>query len=203
MKKTKSELTRRRIIEAGISLFVQKGFSDTSLAEVSKKAHLTQPALFHHFKDKYELFGACSVDIVKRFQESMAENHSPMDRASKRLEQSLCHNLKWIAEKPKEPSLLIFLYYGATQDERLRVIYAELLKQVRARYSELIYAGIREGDLKPAVNPEIAAEMIHDFLLGSLINLVATQNNKKTREALWVKWKKLYYLIFNKKFSAS
>jgi len=50
--------TRTDIVSSARELFAQHGFSATTTAEVAARAGVTVGALFHHFKDKVELFSA-------------------------------------------------------------------------------------------------------------------------------------------------
>jgi AcrR family transcriptional regulator len=50
--------TRADIVGSARDLFAQHGFSATTTAEVAARAGVTVGALFHHFKDKVELFTA-------------------------------------------------------------------------------------------------------------------------------------------------
>jgi TetR/AcrR family transcriptional repressor of nem operon len=44
--------TRERLLEAAIGLSLEKGFADTTVAEVCERADLTKGAFFHYFNDK-------------------------------------------------------------------------------------------------------------------------------------------------------
>jgi TetR/AcrR family transcriptional repressor of nem operon len=44
--------TRERLLEAAIGLSLEKGFADTTVAEVCERAELTKGAFFHYFSDK-------------------------------------------------------------------------------------------------------------------------------------------------------
>lgn len=50
--------TRAEVISAARKLFAESGYSGTTTAQVALKAGVTVGAVFHHFKDKSELFGA-------------------------------------------------------------------------------------------------------------------------------------------------
>lgn len=56
--------TRKAIIVAAQALFSAHGFAATRTAEVARAAGTSEGGLFHHFKDKSELFGA----VVERLQ---------------------------------------------------------------------------------------------------------------------------------------
>lgn len=50
--------TRAALIAAGRSLFGRKGFAATSVEDVAAEARVTTGALYHHFRNKTELFAA-------------------------------------------------------------------------------------------------------------------------------------------------
>ncbi|MBN7135575.1 TetR family transcriptional regulator [Lysobacter enzymogenes] len=52
----RSESTRRTLLEAARTLFVERGYGDTSTPEVAALAGITRGALYHHFADKRDLF---------------------------------------------------------------------------------------------------------------------------------------------------
>lgn len=58
MRRTKeeSEETKERIIEAALYIFLEKGFSETSIEDIVKHLNLTRGAFYWHFKDKDEVF---------------------------------------------------------------------------------------------------------------------------------------------------
>jgi TetR/AcrR family transcriptional regulator, transcriptional repressor for nem operon len=53
--------TRERLLDAATSLSVEKGFADTTVAEVCDRAELTKGAFFHYFKGK-EAMGEAVLD---------------------------------------------------------------------------------------------------------------------------------------------
>ncbi len=60
VRKTKEEAenTRKRIIEAAISVFYEKGVSATSLEDIAAAAGVTRGALYWHFGNKLAIFTA-------------------------------------------------------------------------------------------------------------------------------------------------
>ena len=55
-RKADLERTRQIILSVASELFMTKGFKNTSTREIALKANITQPNLYHHFKNKKELY---------------------------------------------------------------------------------------------------------------------------------------------------
>lgn len=51
-RKEEMQLTRKKILKEAQILFMQKGYKSTSTREIAQQSKITQPALYHHFKDK-------------------------------------------------------------------------------------------------------------------------------------------------------
>lgn len=58
-KESRFELQRDRVLKAAASCFNQKGYSGTSLKDVSKHLNLTDAALYYYVKNKEELVYLC------------------------------------------------------------------------------------------------------------------------------------------------
>ena len=68
-------MTRKEaIINAATRLFAEKGYKETSMAELAKVTGVAQGTIFYHFKNKEELF----LSILKDFESNISrefENH--------------------------------------------------------------------------------------------------------------------------------
>ncbi|SDN49792.1 TetR/AcrR family transcriptional regulator [Allokutzneria albata] len=58
MRRTAAEAaaTRSDLLDAGLRVFAESGFAESSLADIAKAAGVTRGAAYHHFKDKAELY---------------------------------------------------------------------------------------------------------------------------------------------------
>jgi AcrR family transcriptional regulator len=64
-------LTRQRILEAAVAQFAEEGFAKASIDRIVEAVDLTKGAVYHHFKDKSQLFEAAFLAVEDRFSERL------------------------------------------------------------------------------------------------------------------------------------
>ncbi len=80
-KAEQSDRTRASLLSVARGLFAQAGYAATSTEEVVQRAGVTRGALYHHFRDKRELFEAVFVDIqAETRQHIRAASQAKTDR---------------------------------------------------------------------------------------------------------------------------
>ena len=65
----KSEMTRQRLVDVARGLFAERGYAATGTEDLVERVGLTRGALYHHFRDKEDLFRA----VVERAAQLQAE----------------------------------------------------------------------------------------------------------------------------------
>lgn len=65
---------RERVINAAYALFVQRGFADVSMQQIADGASITKATLYHHFKDKQDLYFATMRTAFTRNQALLMEH---------------------------------------------------------------------------------------------------------------------------------
>jgi AcrR family transcriptional regulator len=87
------EVSRRRILDAASEIAGERGYSGTSISEVSKLSGLPNSSIYWHFKDKDALFAAVIEDSYSRWLDDFrARSREPMaspGEAVARLHESL------------------------------------------------------------------------------------------------------------------
>jgi AcrR family transcriptional regulator len=80
---------RGRLEQAALQLFVERGFEQTTVAEIAKRAGLTERTFFRHFADKREvLFGGAGSlqELLVRTLASTPDSAAPIDAIAAALE---------------------------------------------------------------------------------------------------------------------
>ncbi len=119
--------TRRLILQMAQQLFMEHGYRAVSTRQIAASCGLTQPALYHHFKDKQELYVAMAL-------EELAKNRAALERIARR------------GESIEERLLLAALYLlSVTQHDlnlMLHDIRSELAPEARATLNVAFLASI-------------------------------------------------------------
>jgi AcrR family transcriptional regulator len=71
-----AQATRDALIGAGLELFAERGYADVGTEEIVKRARVTRGALYHHFRDKQDLFRAVHDRVEQDLVASVGERMS-------------------------------------------------------------------------------------------------------------------------------
>ncbi len=121
------EETRNTILRTAQQLFMEHGYRAVSTRQIADGCGLTQPALYHHFADKQDLY----VAVMK---ESLSETQAILERILRRNE-SVQERMKRIAR---------YLLSNTERDHTMMMhdIQQELSVTSRAVLNEAFQAGI-------------------------------------------------------------
>lgn len=76
--------TRRALLRTARKLFASRGYSQTSIADIAKGARVTSGALYHHFRDKKQIFEAIveeiEREIMRKADAAAADRRDAWDR---------------------------------------------------------------------------------------------------------------------------
>ena len=71
-----------RIIEVAKSLFMEKGYSDTSMSEIAEKVGINRPGLHYYFRTKDKMFnavfGMIVMSVAPKFQNIILQKDLPI-----------------------------------------------------------------------------------------------------------------------------
>ncbi len=74
--------SRDEILKAAIELFANRGFHETSMAEVARAANVSKALIFWHFKTKEDLFMAVLSRLLEPYAIDFAEEAGALDEVA-------------------------------------------------------------------------------------------------------------------------
>ncbi len=153
---------RDAIIEAARSTFIHYGFRRTSLDEIAHQADMSRTGLYHHFRNKEEIFRAVTEDLHERAL-GAAERAAAADRgAGARLLGVLDAKLGWFLD------ILSTSRHGDELIDETNRLCGELVVSETRRYLKVLARIFREADEAGEISlaaieltPDAAASYLH------------------------------------------
>src|SRR4051794_3871446 len=81
----KAEATRARLLRVSRDLFAKRGYADVGTEEIVRRAKVTRGALYHHFRDKQDLFRAVHEQLEAELVESLGARIAGIEDAGEML----------------------------------------------------------------------------------------------------------------------
>jgi AcrR family transcriptional regulator len=69
----RSEATRIKLVRAARQLFARRGYAAVGTEQIVRRARVTRGALYHHFRDKRDLFRAVHEQVEAELAETIGE----------------------------------------------------------------------------------------------------------------------------------
>jgi AcrR family transcriptional regulator len=191
MRSKKGATSREAIVLAAKRLFAVHGYASTSIQQIADAVGRSQSAVMHYFPAKTDIFAAVLEQLVTENDRIRAEYVDPKANAIDRLMAHFEINYRWGVEAPHHAQIMTGLFHFASYDEAFNRLYTSVVATARGRLLELLYAGAREKLFPLPNDPERAAEVLHDGLLGFLLTVVASRRTADTKKRQLAKWRLL------------
>ena len=137
------EATRGSLLKAAEAVFVEKGFGDTTLSEIARRADITKSLIHHYFGSKENLWQEVKqrrIDHYADEQLAMLEDADPTDDL---LRDSLKLYFRFLKANPEIVRILAWMFLERDTD-----ICAEKHDILIAKGVERIRAGQRQGIIR-------------------------------------------------------
>jgi AcrR family transcriptional regulator len=160
------ELSRERILAAAISLFSERGFAGTSVADVCERAGVVKTALYWHFQSKEGLLDAALARVAEAWIEQIRASVDEVTGLEARLERFMA-GLRWLVTERSETLLLILgaVLERAEVNDTTRANLHELFQSARSAIAE----GVRHTLGRDVPDLDLVADAALSFVHGIAI----------------------------------
>ncbi len=150
--KLTSEIRKRQIAGAAMSLIARRGVKGLSVAAVARKVGLVPSALYRHFKGKEEILES-TIELVR---DLIAENVRSARQESPRpliqLKRLMMRHIQMIQEFQAIPRIVFSDEISASHPLRRTAIY-KIIREILGQVAEIIQQGQKIGQIKPGLDP--------------------------------------------------
>jgi AcrR family transcriptional regulator len=142
-----SDQVRKKIIDTASRLYAKKGYTATSIEEISEKARVALPVTYHYVKKKSEIMRLIMEDVLHNFQEALTQEIHKIEDPEEKLAVATVLYFK-VLEQQKDKALLIYRRSNVL-DKPAKAKIMQLEVEVTAIFGNIIKEGIEKGVFKP------------------------------------------------------
>ena len=156
---TRTERSRKQILDAALKLFSHQGYRATSIRDIAKAARLSTGNVYHHFKDKEEIFR----ELLGQYWTAIEDAHFPFNEAlatgfPDNLE-AVGHGARESVQRWRHHVALIYVDVVEFDGKHIRKFYTDMAHRFEAfLVSRREQLGL-ERKLRPGVSP-VSAVML-------------------------------------------
>jgi AcrR family transcriptional regulator len=165
--------TRERLVAAAHELFAERGYGDVGTEEVVRRAEVTRGALYHHFRDKRDLFRAVHEEIEAQLVERIAGQIAGIEDP----EQLMRVGIRGFLDAVAEPAVMRI----ALTDAPAVLGWAEW-REIDAKYGLGLVTGALELWMETGYLPRQPVEPLAHLLLGAMGEAAMLIANGSSRE---------------------
>jgi TetR/AcrR family fatty acid metabolism transcriptional regulator len=182
-KRQSTVVRREQIIEASRRLIMKYGSEHVTVRRIAAEIGISEGALYRHFTSKKEVL----LFLIRHIEENLIGDfwkRSPTKNALETLEDALRNHLSSM-EQRQGMSFLVIAEIISLGDEELNKRVLEVLSKYISNIKKLLLEGIRAGEIRKDIDPEMVATLFFGTMQG-LITVWALSN---------------YNFVLEKKFS--
>ena len=146
---TKRELqaieTKKNLLSAAEKLIEEKGFSNTSINDITDACGVATGTLYLYFKNKDEILLQLSKNIHEKLEQQLEEVHS--DSALEKLRFIITEWLRFVSEQGRNTMKQIYRYYIETTMSGERDTTANRIDYEVNLVSSCLMAAVENGEL--------------------------------------------------------
>ena len=157
--------TKRKIFEASLKLFSEKGYDATSVEEITATVGVAKGTLYYHFSSKEEIFNFLIEEGVKLLINSIEIKTSKCDNYIDKIKAISLIQLKAVY---KYENLLTIVMSQTWGNETINVFCREKVLRYISGIQKIVQEGIEVGDIVEC-NAEILASEIFSLTCSTLI----------------------------------
>lgn len=158
--------TKEKILVAAKTLFVENGFAGTSIGSIAKLAEVNHSLIFHHYKNKAQLWVAVKQDIVQKSKNEAKTFDDETLLWEACLRSLFKQNLAFYRQNPD--LIRMFNWQRLEKDSDVHIGITQS-PDMRA-WTELIQNYQKKGEINPEHRPEWIVSLIFSLISSTALD---------------------------------
>ena len=157
--------TKRKIFEASMKLFADKGYDATSIEEITATVGVAKGTLYYHFSSKEEIFNFLVDEGVKLLKNSISIKTAKMNNTLDKIRAIVLIQIKILFKYENFMTIILSKIWG--NDERSKLCKKYVFEYIQM-IEEIVKEGIKKGEIVNK-DADIIASGIFGFTCSSYI----------------------------------
>lgn len=165
------EAKKEEILSAAAVVFAEKGFSNTKMEDISKRAEIGKGTLYEYFRSKDDLFFALYKNLMNSFHTRIYSCLSPEQTPTEALTAMISATLRAFDEWHDYGMLLLEFWNEHRRGKFLKLDFSDVYDKSRGILKNLIEEGVIKGEFAE-IDPMVASSTIIAVLDGILLQRI-------------------------------
>jgi TetR/AcrR family transcriptional regulator len=166
------------ILDAAARAFAQNGYYRANVADICKRARISNGALYKYFKNKRDVFNSVFDRTVRLFSIDPGRFFSTNKSVYQKL-RDLLNAITRLAEIHPE-YITVYFDLGSPSMSGMAASLSERIEQpAKAIWLSLVEEGKRRGEIDKKVDSNVAAYIIDDYVMLFMFSCVADHYNRR------------------------
>jgi TetR/AcrR family fatty acid metabolism transcriptional regulator len=158
------------ILKAAQHVFAQKGFQAATVADIAKKAHVSEATIYEYFSSKEELLFSIPAETIKAYHEKNREILPHLQGAANKLRFLINRHLGLYDANPDYATVVMLTLKGSRNF--LKTDAYKIVQSSARNYIQVLEEGIQNGEFRPDIKPYLVRALIW----GSIEHLVTRKS---------------------------
>ena len=180
--------TKRKIFEASMKLFAEKGYDATSVEEITATVGVDKGTFYYHFSSKEEIYNFLLEEGTKLLINNIDVKVSKLNSSIDKLRSIALLQLRVITKYQNLITIYLSQVWGSDQRNQKCQKY---INDYISKINEIVEDGIKKGELKEG-NSEIIASEIFAFTCAGFMYKIKSDKPIDVKE-LCIEFDKMIY----------
>lgn len=150
------------IVATAAQLFCERGYAQTSMAEIAARLDVVEGTLYKHFENKRQLLSRVLEGWYTQLHEETERDLPGIRGDRERLRYLVWRHLRALADDPHMCRLIF-------TEVRSEPTYLQSeLHRLNKRYSDMLVAVVRSGQRAGTFRGDVAPELVRDMIYGGI-----------------------------------
>ena len=158
--------TRERLFRAALKLFAERGFSETSVEDITEAADVGKGTFFNYFPSKDHILLAFGEMQLAKLEEAVSKARAidePMPEFLRAL------GVRMTQEPTRNPAIIRALLQAYLSTTPVREAMVDLQRRVHALHTQMIELGQERGEIRNDLPAAEIANVFRQTIFGTLL----------------------------------